>query len=497
MPSTYSTELKLELQATGENRSTWGTKANTVFTLLEDAIAGTSAITLSDGNYSLTTTNGAADEARNMMLRFSGTLTASRTITIPALSKMYVIYNGTTGGYDLTISNGTNTATAKNGYYTLIVTNGTAVAGHLLLGTDFSSMLTAMGAAPTASPTFTGTVNFSTGTTLVMEGATADAYETTLTAGDPTADRTITFPDASGTVLVSGADVVIDTGKVIIFEGSTADAYETTITVTDPTADNTVTIPNATGTVLLDTTDVVVGTGKSVIFEGATANAYETTLTVTDPTADQTITLPNATGTVLLDTTDVVVGTGKAIIFEGATADAYETTLTVTDPTADNTITFPNATGTVLLDTTGGITHSGAQLLNGVTSYDFTDIPSTVSVIFINLYNVNFNSGTGNALIQLGDSGGIETSGYLSDNSSPSGFVVTIGNDSYAANGLVILSRLASDGLRWVCSGGVAMNTSHVTIAGTKALTSRLDRIRLTGSGVGSFENTYVSIAYF
>lgn len=72
--------------------------------------------------------------------------------------------------------------------------------------------------APLASPTFTGTVTLPSGTALtsplvtglalndasiVFEGATADAFETTLTVTDPTADRTITLPNASGTVALT------------------------------------------------------------------------------------------------------------------------------------------------------------------------------------------------------------------------------------------------------------------------------------------------------
>lgn len=76
------------------------------------------------------------------------------------------------------------------------------------------------------------------------------------------------------------------------FEGATADAYETTVAVTDPTADRTVTIPDETGNLLLfanpNTQDV------NVIFEGATADAHETTVTVTDPTADRTVTIPDS-----------------------------------------------------------------------------------------------------------------------------------------------------------------------------------------------------------
>jgi len=53
--------------------------------------------------------------------------------------------------------------------------------------------------APLANPTFTGTVNLNTGVTVVFEGATANDFETTLSVVDPTADRAIALPDASGT----------------------------------------------------------------------------------------------------------------------------------------------------------------------------------------------------------------------------------------------------------------------------------------------------------
>lgn len=53
--------------------------------------------------------------------------------------------------------------------------------------------------APLASPTFTGTVSLDTGVSIVFEGATANAFETTLSVVDPTADNTIALPNASGT----------------------------------------------------------------------------------------------------------------------------------------------------------------------------------------------------------------------------------------------------------------------------------------------------------
>ena len=61
----------------------------------------------------------------------------------------------------------------------------------------------------------------------------------------------------TGDLTVSGTTVTVDAASIlakdrIVFEGATADAYETTLLVTDPTADRTITLPNATGTVTLD-----------------------------------------------------------------------------------------------------------------------------------------------------------------------------------------------------------------------------------------------------
>tara|TARA_A100001015_G_scaffold124681_1_gene138163 strand:+ start:625 stop:1287 length:663 start_codon:yes stop_codon:yes gene_type:complete len=110
--------------------------------------------------------------------------------------------------------------------------------------------------------------------------------------------------------IVSGTSVF--TGN-LIFEGSTDDSFETTLAITDPTADRTITLPNLSGTISLTsasetltnktiTSPVVSGltlSDSSIIFEGSTADSFETTLTVTDPTADRTITIPNVTGTIL------------------------------------------------------------------------------------------------------------------------------------------------------------------------------------------------------
>ena len=99
MPSTYSTNLRFELMATGEKSGTWGTISNTnIGTLIEQAISGVASVTHDDSaSYSLTTGNGTTDEARNAVVNVTGTLTAERNLVVPSVDKLYVIKNSTSG----------------------------------------------------------------------------------------------------------------------------------------------------------------------------------------------------------------------------------------------------------------------------------------------------------------------------------------------------------------------------------------------------------------
>ena len=74
MASTYSTDLKLELMATGENAGTWGTKTNTNLELVQQAIAGYQAIDVASSDVTLVMSNASISNARNMVLNFTGTI---------------------------------------------------------------------------------------------------------------------------------------------------------------------------------------------------------------------------------------------------------------------------------------------------------------------------------------------------------------------------------------------------------------------------------------
>ena len=130
----------------------------------------------------------------------------------------------------------------------------------------------------------------------------------------------------------------------IVFEGSTANAYETTLTVTDPTADRTLTLPNETGTILTSASTITptvnsLTIGSTSIALGATASTIAglTSLTATTLYAGAA----DAANSVSIGST--------GLVFEGSTADGYETTINVVDATADRAINFPNAGGTVAL----------------------------------------------------------------------------------------------------------------------------------------------------
>jgi hypothetical protein len=109
MASSYSTDLKLELQVTGENAGTWGDITNTNLVILQQSIAGYSGISIAGGagNTDLTFSNGLQSNGKNAVIELTGTITGNRTVTITTASgvknKVYVIRNSTSGAFTVTV----------------------------------------------------------------------------------------------------------------------------------------------------------------------------------------------------------------------------------------------------------------------------------------------------------------------------------------------------------------------------------------------------------
>tara|TARA_R100000808_G_C2153951_1_gene164659 strand:- start:4875 stop:6008 length:1134 start_codon:yes stop_codon:yes gene_type:complete len=101
MSSTYTSRIKLELQADGENANTWGQRLNNnVIQLVDDAVAAYTTISIGSASYTLTNNDGATDEARSAILEFTGVVSTSINVIIPSQSKFYLVRDKTTRAND-------------------------------------------------------------------------------------------------------------------------------------------------------------------------------------------------------------------------------------------------------------------------------------------------------------------------------------------------------------------------------------------------------------
>ena len=254
--------------------------------------------------------------------------------------------------------------------------------GTIASSTDIVEAVTAMNTEIAALKA--GTSVFET--KIVFEGATDDANETTLVVADPSADRTITLPNLTGTVSLLDAtetltnktltaptltSAVLNTavsGSAILDEDNMASDSATQLATQQSikafveaqvTAED-LDITTDSGTIAIDldseTLTIAGGTGIDTTGSGNTItvaiDSTVATLTGTQTLTNKTLTSPTINSPTITSVTATALNlTDSSIVFEGATADAHETTLTVTDPTADRTITLPNETGTLITST--------------------------------------------------------------------------------------------------------------------------------------------------
>jgi hypothetical protein len=123
MASSYSADLKLELMVTGENAGTWGDKTNTNLNLVQQAVAGFQSIDVASSDVGLVMTDGTISNARNAVIKLTGTLAANRTVTCPdTIEKVYTVVDATDhAGYTLTFktASGTGVLLCEGNTYTL------------------------------------------------------------------------------------------------------------------------------------------------------------------------------------------------------------------------------------------------------------------------------------------------------------------------------------------------------------------------------------------
>ena len=225
------------------------------------------------------------------------------------------------------------------------------------------------------------------GGSIIFEGATDDSFETTLAVTDPTADRTITLPNATGTVSLIAATETL-TNKTLTSPTLTSPVFNTALSGTAVKDEDDMASDSATALVTQQSFKAYVdntlaaqdldiapdsGTGQSITLEtetltfsggsniGSSATSNTVTfaisdvvqLTATQTLTNKTFTSPTIDSFSLGSSTISGLGIGaNGIVIEGATADAHETTLNAVDPTQDNTITIPNDSITCITDST-------------------------------------------------------------------------------------------------------------------------------------------------
>jgi len=169
MASSYSSDLKLELVTTGEKAGLWGTITNTNLQILQQAASGYLSLAVGGADVTLALDNGATSNGKNLYIKLTGTLTANRTVTMPAgAERVFIIEDTTvrgtsnrtlsvltasgtalaipTGAVMLVKSDGTNTTKGitEKGYNTITDSNTpyTAVSGDQILANTSSNPIT-------------------------------------------------------------------------------------------------------------------------------------------------------------------------------------------------------------------------------------------------------------------------------------------------------------------------------------------------------------------
>ena len=232
MASSYSTDLKLELMVTGENAGTWGDITNTNLNLLQQAIGGYQEVSIAGGaqTTALVMSNAALSNARNAVIKLTGTITGNQIVTVPdGIEKTWIVYNGTTGAFTVQFKQASGTgitfATTNKGFK-YFYSNGTNVDEIILAsppgGSDTQVQFNSGGTA------FGGSSNFTWDGTNVQIGSQGD-----LRLGDsdnsnyvalhaPTTvatNYTLTLPTATGT-----------TGQVLSLSDGSGNLSFTTVT---------------------------------------------------------------------------------------------------------------------------------------------------------------------------------------------------------------------------------------------------------------------------
>jgi hypothetical protein len=345
MANSTSANLKLTVQATGENSGTWGQITNTNLLILEQAIGGYSSVALNaTTGATLTYSNGALSNGKDAVIKLTGTITGNVNVVIPdSVEKTYIIENATSGSFAVTVktSSGTGvTWSATDKGKKMVYSDGTNV-----VDTAFTEV------SSDYSPQLSGILD-TNGNDIIIDngGAIEDdsnnEYVKFVKTATAVNEVSVTNAAASGAPEISatGDDTDIDlkitpkgSGKLNLdgIKFPNADGTVDQVLVTDG-AGNLSFVDNSGGTSwqAVKTTGFTGAAGEGY-FCDTTGGAFTATLPAT-PTLGDEVTFVDYAGT--FDTNNLTVGRNSENI-QGSAAD-----LTVSVERAGLTLVYSGAT---------------------------------------------------------------------------------------------------------------------------------------------------------
>jgi len=209
MPSTFTSRLKLEKQASGENSGTWGNLVNYVFNRIDSStkgyqavdVAGSANVTLTSNNSTTNTDDSTTDDqVHNAVLEFTGALSGDIHVFTDAVETNYTVFNNTTGSQTLTFApTGGTGVVLTQGKKTIVYTDGSTMFDVIGIGSQVQAYNAKLDDVSNADVT-DGNILVANGTTFVTEsGATARTSSGVGTGDDVQFDSFGVGTAASGT----------------------------------------------------------------------------------------------------------------------------------------------------------------------------------------------------------------------------------------------------------------------------------------------------------
>jgi hypothetical protein len=258
MASTYVNDLRLEEIADGEQSGTWGATTNTNLELIGEALGyGTEAITTNADTHTSTVADGAADPARAMFIKYTGTLDSTCTITIApnTLNRVHIIENATSGSQSIIISQGSGaTITIPTGDTKAVYLDG---AGSGAAVTDAFASLSVVDLKVQDDLTVNDDILLNSDSAVISFGADAD---TTLTHTDGSG---LTL-NGTNKLMFNDASQFIQGASATVLDIAATDEIELTATLIDVVGNQTVSGTLGVTGIATFTDDIIIGDGKTI-----------------------------------------------------------------------------------------------------------------------------------------------------------------------------------------------------------------------------------------